>query len=154
MYILRLALLDELDKLVYFDSKVNLTAWSYIDYYNSYLNEDNYIYVLELDQKIYACCVWGKIEYDAEILQLWVSKPYQGVGIGHMFLKKIIELLRDQFFIKKVFLELRENNLLAQKLYLKNGFKVIGKRKNYYIVDNIYIDAILMVNNIKEINFV
>lgn len=149
MYNLRLALLNELEHLVSLDNETNLTAWSYNDYYNSYLNENNYIYVLELEQKIYACCVLGKLVYDVEILQLWVNKNYKGCGIGDIFLKRIIQLLQRNFFIDTIFLELRENNLVARALYLRNGFQIIGNRKNYYKIDNVYINAVLMMKNLK-----
>jgi len=152
MYNLRLAQLDELKYLSDLDNKSNLTPWSYNHYYNSYLNDNNFIYVFELkqNQEIYACCVLAKLIDELEILQLWVNINYQGLGIGGIFLKEIIQLFCKESCIERIFLELRENNLLAQKFYVNNGFKIIGKRKRYYKVDNIYIDAILMMNNLKE----
>ena len=39
-------------------------------------------------------------------------------------------------------LEVRESNLAARRLYEKNGFEIVGKRKNYY--EKPAEDAILM----------
>ena len=34
---------------------------------------------------------------------------------------------------KKIILEVRESNIVAQRLYKKYGFKKISKRKKYYV---------------------
>ena len=46
--------------------------------------------------------------------------------------------------LKKIILEVNEINKLAIKLYKKNDFVLIGKRKNYYNINGKLFDAILM----------
>ena len=46
------------------------------------------------------------------------------------------------------YLEVRESNMPAQKLYEKHGFVKTGERKNYY--KNPIENAILMSKNMKD----
>ena len=48
-----------------------------------------------------------------------------------------------------VTLEVRESNKDAMKLYMDNGFELVGERKNYY-ADN-RETAILMTKYLKEV---
>jgi ribosomal protein S18 acetylase RimI-like enzyme len=148
MYDIRLAKEEELNNLVCLDEAVNSTPWSYIDYYNSYTNDNHHIYLVLDTDNICACCVFGILGVDAEILQLWVSYQYQKIGIGDFLLKKTIELLHQKFLIEKIFLELNIQNKIAKNLYLKNNFKVMGHRLNYYNINNNLTDAITMVHEI------
>jgi|YNPMSStandDraft_2_1061718.scaffolds.fasta_scaffold01564_9 ribosomal-protein-alanine N-acetyltransferase len=63
-----------------------------------------------------------------EINTLVVSKKFIRNGIGNSLLNYIIKLANK----KIITLEVNEKNTNAISLYLKNGFKIYGKRKNYY----------------------
>ncbi|MFQ9696265.1 MAG: GNAT family N-acetyltransferase, partial [Zhenhengia sp.] len=68
-------------------------------------------------------------------------------GIG----KAIIEALVDYSKSRKLevlLLEVRESNEPAKSLYSLNGFKEIGKRKNYYTKPT--EDALLMALALEE----
>lgn len=62
-----------------------------------------------------------------EVIKIAVKKNYRGKGIGRYILEKVIENLD-----KDLFLEVREGNERAIKLYEKIGFEKISVRKNYY----------------------
>ena len=51
--------------------------------------------------------------------------------MGHRLLSELIEQLRAQH-IATLWLEVRQSNLNAQKLYTKQGFNEVDIRKNYY----------------------
>ncbi len=76
--------------------------------------------------------ICGLLLYDEfNITNVGVAAEYQKQGFGEVMLKFIIaRLLGQQCF--KFFLEVRESNLVAIRLYEKFGFKVLGKRKKYY----------------------
>ena len=63
---------------------------------------------------------------EREILNLAVDPPFRGLGIAKASLEH--ELRRGGTF----FLEVRESNVPAQRLYAKYGFVEIGRRLNYY----------------------
>jgi ribosomal-protein-alanine N-acetyltransferase len=87
--------------------------------------------------------VWIIVD-EAHIATIAVHPDYRGRGYGKSLLA---ESLRQSFRRGAISatLEVRESNLLAQQLYLKFGFTIVGRRARYY-TDN-YEDAILMTVN-------
>jgi ribosomal-protein-alanine N-acetyltransferase len=68
---------------------------------------------------------------ESEILNLAVAPPLRRRGIGRALLEGALEELRLHA-ISQVYLEVRESNLAAQRLYGGLGFRPIGQRPNYY----------------------
>ena len=66
-----------------------------------------------------------------EIIKLGIMKSHQGKNYGSYLIQKIKSLP-----IKKIFIEVSCLNKIAINFYIKNGFKKIGIRKNYYILKN------------------
>ncbi|OGH00251.1 MAG: hypothetical protein A2600_07185 [Candidatus Lambdaproteobacteria bacterium RIFOXYD1_FULL_56_27] len=64
-----------------------------------------------------------------EILKLAVTPASRRQGWAERLIGTLVEKIGPQ---TKVWLELRESNLPAQTLYLKQGFVSIGRRKQYY----------------------
>lgn len=79
---------------------------------------------------------------EGEILNFVVDKAYQRQMIGTTLLKKVI----DTYQLKKITLEVRENNQKGINFYLKNNFKPINIRKHYYQNGD---NAIVMMKEIK-----
>ena len=72
-----------------------------------------------------------KLGDELNLLKLAVLPQYQKLGIGH----KLMELsfdYKNKNDIKTYFLEVKENNAKAIKLYQKFGFKTESKREKYY----------------------
>ena len=77
-------------------------------------------------------------------MNIVVKKSERNQGIGQRLLDELIYKSKD-FGLKTIELEVNEKNLNAIKLYEKNDFKIIGRRKKYY---NSVDDAILMQKKI------
>ena len=82
------------------------------------------------------------LEY--EILLLYVCKDFRNKGLGTKLLKKIEE---NNNHLKKIFLEVSENNTQGISFYRKMNFKKIYTRKNYFSFQNIKSDAFIMSKN-------
>lgn len=83
--------------------------------------------------------LYDRIEIDYII----VDKDYRNRGIA----TKLLEFIENNYNnLKNITLEVRESNEEAIKFYLKNNFKEITKRKNYYKDE----DGILMIKNLGE----
>lgn len=83
----------------------------------------------------------------ADIQTIAVREDKRGLGIG----KKLMDTLNLQateLGAKEIFLEVRADNTVAQKLYRLFGFKQIGTRKKYYQPDG--VDAFIMKTDIKR----
>lgn len=69
-------------------------------------------------QEGYLMSRWGEI---IDVLRLGVHPLYQGRGLGRLLLRTLL-LKAD----RQVMLTVKEDNELALKLYLSEGFKVVG----------------------------
>lgn len=66
-----------------------------------------------------------------EILNLGVALPARRRGVGSALVRRLL----DDFAAHRVqsaFLEVRESNDAAQRLYESFGFIIIGRRRHYY----------------------
>jgi [ribosomal protein S18]-alanine N-acetyltransferase len=77
---------------------------------------------------------------EAEILEVAVSSPLRGQGVGRTMIEKALAFCRVRGGAL-VSLEVRVDNDAAITLYRRLGFREIGRRKGYY--DN-GVDAIVM----------
>ncbi len=68
---------------------------------------------------------------ELHILNVVCAPKAQGMGLGHRLMQDIVDIA-EQREMKKVFLEVRISNHIAQSLYQKWGFKQIAIRKQYY----------------------
>jgi ribosomal-protein-alanine N-acetyltransferase len=85
------------------------------------------------------------IDTEVHLGNLAVAKTHRGRGIGQRLLDHLIETGEERQ-CTLVTLEVRETNLVAQRLYLKNGFRPVAIRKGYY-PDN-REDAIVMMRDV------
>lgn len=82
---------------------------------------------------------------EAEIINIAVSEPLRRRGIGEKLLRHALQKCARRN-TSRVFLEVRESNKGAKALYHKLGFKVIGRRKDYYKDE----DALVMILDFSE----
>jgi ribosomal-protein-alanine N-acetyltransferase len=68
----------------------------------------------------------GKDPPEREIINLAVAPAFRRMGIGKLLLK------RELKHRAVLFLEVRESNLAAQKLYSSFGFQEVGRRPKFY----------------------
>ena len=68
---------------------------------------------------------------EAEIANIAVAPAMRQRGVGTQLLDRILEAAAT-LGARTVFLEVRESNLAAQRLYASRAFAVAGRRKLYY----------------------
>ncbi|WP_417317300.1 ribosomal protein S18-alanine N-acetyltransferase [Emcibacter sp.] len=76
-----------------------------------------------------------RVADEAEILTLAVLPEVRRQGRAAGLLAYVQNMLRKDYGIEKVFLEVRADNAPALALYRKCGFQEVGHRRNYYSVD-------------------
>jgi len=82
----------------------------------------------------------------ADIQTIAVRLDQRGAGIGRA-LMNALTAHATQLGATEIFLEVRADNTIAQKLYKVFGFKQIGTRKKYYQPDD--VDAFIMKTDVK-----
>ncbi len=84
--------------------------------------------------------VWVVMD-EAHIATIAIHPEYRNYGYGKRLLADTMRRIIQRGVVLAT-LEVRKNNLLAQRMYLKFGFKMVGKRPHYYKDNN--EDAVIM----------
>lgn len=78
---------------------------------------------------------------EAHVTNVGVLPEYRGGGVGELLMRSLI-IAAKEHGAKKMTLEVRKSNYVAQNLYSKLGFEPVGIRRGYYL-DN-REDAVIM----------
>ncbi|MGT2425988.1 ribosomal protein S18-alanine N-acetyltransferase [Amnibacterium kyonggiense] len=95
----------------------------------------------------YAAVLAPRGSGDADVLTIAVTAEHRGEGIGAALLEHMLATASDRG-ARRVFLEVRADNPVAQHLYASRGFEVVGLRPRYYQPDD--VDAIVMRLDLGE----
>jgi ribosomal-protein-alanine N-acetyltransferase len=68
---------------------------------------------------------------EAHICNIAVAPAWRGRGLGELLLLSLIDAAAERG-MSIVTLEVRISNDVAQRLYRKYGFEIVGRRKHYY----------------------
>ena len=96
-----------------------------------------------LDGQIAGAAIWMLIVDEVDLLNIFIGQPHQGQGFGRTLLQQVITAARDTG-ARRMVLEVRRSNQIAQQLYRHSGFSECGLRKGYYRQSDGREDALLM----------
>ena len=86
--------------------------------------------VIEVQGQVAGFCILQPVLDEANLLLMAIDPAQQGQGLGYQLLEASVVMLKNNPV--QIFLEVRESNQAAIKLYEKSGFHQIDLRKNYY----------------------
>ena len=146
---IRIAELEDINEIYSIEKKVFNDYWS-LDLIKSEIIEKKYsrVTVLELKKKIIGYIFQRKIYDENHIINLAIDIPYQHRGYGKFLLMKILEKDDND---TNVFLEVKEANLPAVKLYIDLGFEEVDRIEGYYSDGS---NAIFMLKKNKKYGLV
>ena len=110
------------------EQQVQTHPWSQALFIGSV--QSHYCTVLEVDKQVVGFCILQKVLDEANLLLMAIDPNFQQRGLGLQLLEQSIDGLGSQ--CNMVFLEVRQSNTAAIKLYEKIGFAQMDLRKNYY----------------------
>lgn len=84
---------------------------------------------------------------ECHILNLAIHPDHQRRGLGRRLLEEMLERARGQR-VRIAFLEVRISNHVAQRLYHKAGFHLLGRRRNYYPAAGGREDALILARQL------
>lgn len=124
------------------------SAWCLTHYENAYA-AGNDIWSLYHDDALLGAVVVRSVVNEAEILNCFIGKRWQGQGFATFLLRWLLSRLAHNG-VDQCFLEVRKSNAPAQALYGRLCFEVVGNRRGYYPplypgTDAAREDAIVMV---------
>ncbi len=123
-------------------------AWSESNMHLELLAHHTYYLVAHLNAELVAYAGLAKLpgSEQADIQTIAVAPTARGFGLGRELMNRLIEQAQQRG-ATELFLEVRADNPVAQKLYGSLGFKQIDLRKNYYQPDG--VDAIVMSKTLE-----
>ena len=86
--------------------------------------------VYEQANQVVGFCILQPVLDEANLLLMAIHPNQQGKGLGYILLDHSIQQLKNNPI--QIFLEVRESNTAAIRLYEKTDFHQIDLRKNYY----------------------
>lgn len=100
------------------------------DYIQTFFDHGSLLIALDLN-KVIGVVGWFNQTDNAEIIMIGVKEEYRRKHVGNMLMKACISMLVE-LNVKALFIEVRETNDAAMKLYESLGFKENRIRENYY----------------------
>lgn len=124
--------IDDLKKILEMEKQFFSIPWTY-DLFFSELTRNRYAryFVLEKNREIIGYLGFWHKGASFHITNIAITEKYRRKGYGRKLLK-FIEKIAATPKIKKISLEVRSSNCIAQDMYKKYGYKVIRVLKNYY----------------------
>lgn len=125
---------DDLEQVLVIERHAHVSPWARLSFDES-LTKQYICRVVEnsQDNQILAYLIVCPVADELHILNIAAAPQFQGLGLGHVLMQEIVDLAMAQS-LRKIFLEVRASNEVAQSLYVKWQFNQIALRKRYYSV--------------------
>ena len=107
----------------------------------------NFVAMKRVDNKVVGYANFYLIRDEVQVLNVAVEPASRKKGCATRLLVHAIALLKERK-AEDFYLEVREGNASAQRLYHRLGFRKIGRRRRYYPETN--EDAIVMHLKVKD----
>lgn len=138
---------DDLDNVVAIENEVYPLPWTRGNFHDS-LAAGYHCRIMELAGEIAGYSVVSIGAGEAHVLNLSIAAQWQRRGLGGELLGFMIELARE-FFVHKIYLEVRPSNLAGRRLYAGAGFIEVATRRGYYPGPGGGEDAVIMELELK-----
>ena len=108
-----------------------ISLWSKRQWANEFKKENINIIGLYLSNLLIGICVFHLILDEAQINYFVINKRFRKKRFGSYLMNFLIEQCKKSN-VNKLFLEVSQSNITAEKFYTRFDFFTVGIRKNYY----------------------
>ena len=108
-----------------------ISLWSKRQWSNEFKKEGIKVFGLLLSNLIIGICVFQVVLDEAQINYFVINHKFRKKGFGSYLMKYLI-MQCEKLNINKLFLEVSQSNVKAEKFYSRFDFLTVGIRKNYY----------------------
>ena len=112
------------------DSKT-ISLWSKKQWAEEFKKEGINVLGLIISNLLIGICVFHVVLDEAQINFFVVNQKFRKRGFGSYFMSYLIKKC-EKSNLKKLLLEVSQNNFTAEKFYTRFDFFTVGIRKNYY----------------------
>ena len=106
-------------------------GWGEGEFERMLTERNTLVHRLRTGRKIIGFSVSRMAADEAELLSIAVAETHRGRGLSNNLLLTHLGHLAGRG-VRRVFLEVEENNQPARRLYERAGFTVVGRRERYY----------------------
>ena len=134
--------MKDLDEVMEVEHQCFTTPWSRYSFTCELTDNQfsHYLVVRHLGKIIAYGGMWIILD-EAHVTNVGVVPEYRGEGVGELLMRSLMAAAKSRG-AKKMTLEVRKSNYVAQNLYSKLGFEPVGIRRGYYLDDR--EDAVIM----------
>ena len=108
-----------------------ILLWSKKQWADEFKKEGTKIFGLLFKNLVIGICVFQVVLDEAQINYFVVNQKFRKKGFGSYLMKYLIKEC-EKLNLKKLLLEVSQNNLSAERFYSSFDFSTVGRRKNYY----------------------
>ena len=108
-----------------------ISLWSKEQWANEFKKDGTKIFGLLIKNLIVGICVFQVVLDEAQINYFVVNKKFRKKGFGSYLMSHLIKKC-EKLNLKKLLLEVSQNNVTAERFYSRFDFSTVGIRKNYY----------------------
>jgi [ribosomal protein S18]-alanine N-acetyltransferase len=104
-------------------------SWSEAAFWNELAESGTRHYVVaQLADRLVGYAGLAAFGDEAHVLTIGVTGTVQRAGVGTLLLRDLLDAAGP----RRVLLDVRVDNLVAQRLYQRHGFVIVGRRRRYY----------------------
>lgn len=144
---IRRAVINDIDSILSIERVSYDTPWNRDHFEFEIYNEHAVFLIYEEAGKVAGYIVGWSLSGEVDIANIAVDINFRQCGIAKKLIEDFFACIAKPF---SVFLEVREDNVAAKKLYEKFGFSIYGKRKDYYGAGK---NALLMRLYVEEVKY-
>ena len=108
-----------------------ISLWSKEQWANEFKKDGTKIFGLLIKKLVIGICVFQVVVDEAQINYFVVNKKFRKKGFGSYLMNYLINKC-EKLNLKKLLLEVSQNNVTAERFYSRFDFSTVGIRKNYY----------------------
>ncbi len=138
------AKIENIGEMLKIEKKSFNSHWNKQTFFDELSAENGYYLAVKDKGRMMGYSGFRHVLDEAHITTLAVHHKFRKKGIGTKLIEQLMKDAKAQG-IKKLYLEVRQSNMPAQKIYKKLGFKVIDRRREYY--QHPVEDALVMQND-------
>ena len=108
-----------------------ISLWSKKQWANEFKKEGINVFGVLLSNLVVGICVFHVVLDEAQINFFVVNEKYREKGFGSYLMNYLIKKCKN-LNLNKLFLEVSNANVIAEKFYSRFDFFTVGIRRNYY----------------------
>ena len=108
-----------------------MSLWSKKQWANEFKKEGTKIFGLLITNFVIGICAFQIVLDEAQINFFVINQKFRKKGFGSYLMNYLIKNC-EQLNLKKLLLEVSQNNVIAERFYTDFNFFTVGIRKNYY----------------------